>query len=83
MRRVFGVIGVGLALVAAGFFVTGCSGGLGIRIVGGINVATQSATVDFGIFVKEVMPGSLAERNGEPSLAVGIHVYRVELYSVK
>ena len=47
--------------------ITGCSSGLGIRIVGGINAATQSASVDFGIFVKEVMPDSLAARDGEPS----------------
>ena len=36
---------------------------LGIRIVGGTHM--QSSEGDFGIFVKEVLPGSLAERDGK------------------
>lgn len=36
--------------------------GLGIRIVGGYSTATS--TEDFGIFVKEVLKGSLASRDG-------------------
>ncbi len=39
----------------------GTKEGLGIRIVGG-NTAT---TEDFGIFVKEVLRGTLASRDGE------------------
>ena len=40
--------------------------GLGIRIVGGQNMALgDSKESDFGIFIKEILPGRLAERDGK------------------
>lgn len=43
--------------------ISGTHGGLGIRIVGGQRAGT-SLNSDFGIYIKEVIPGSLAERDG-------------------
>ena len=42
--------------------ISGTRAGLGIRIVGGINTTSSD---EFGIFVKEVIQGSLAARDGE------------------
>ena len=40
--------------------------GLGIRIVGGQNMPLgDSKESDFGIFIKEILPGRLAERDGK------------------
>lgn len=44
--------------------ISGTKNGLGIRIVGGRS-AKQSASDNFGIFIKEVIRGSLAERDGK------------------
>lgn len=39
--------------------------GLGIRIVGGRNIQlADGEESDFGIFVKEIIPGRLADRDG-------------------
>lgn len=43
--------------------IEGCKGGLGIRIVGGRNITSESES-DFGIFIKEIIPSSLANRDG-------------------
>ena len=43
--------------------INGTQSGLGIRIVGGQR-AGSSQESDFGIFIKEVIPQSLAERDG-------------------
>ena len=45
--------------------ITGTQSGLGIRIVGGQRVSSNQE-LDQGIFIKEVIPGSLAERDGMP-----------------
>ncbi len=44
--------------------IEGTKSGLGIRIVGGRNVTSESED-DFGIFVKEVITGSLAASDGK------------------
>lgn len=44
--------------------IQGTSKGLGIRIVGGRNVPVSDQMSTFGIFVKEVITGSLAEKDG-------------------
>ena len=44
--------------------IEGCRNGLGIRIVGGRNIASD-LEADFGIFVKEVIFNSLADRDGK------------------
>ncbi len=44
--------------------IKGTEGGLGIRIVGGRNIASESED-DFGIFVKEVIADSLAAHDGK------------------
>ena len=45
--------------------IEGTSNGLGIRIVGGRNLLfSQNKESDFGIFVKEVIKRSLAEKDG-------------------
>ena len=43
--------------------IQGCKNGLGIRIVGGRNIVSEAES-DFGIFVKEVLPNSLASNDG-------------------
>ena len=43
--------------------ISGTRDGLGIRIVGGKNVASSDES-EFGIFVKEVIKNSLAARDG-------------------
>ena len=50
---------------------------LGIVIVGGTHV--QSADGDFGIFIKHVIPGGLAESDGKFKTAVDY--YLVSLYA--
>lgn len=45
--------------------ITGTSTGLGIRIVGGRTMKVSNKESYFGIFIKEVIKGSLAERDGE------------------
>ena len=46
--------------------ITGTKKGLGIRIVGGRNVKVSDGGESyFGIFIKEIISGSLAERDGE------------------
>ena len=42
---------------------TGTRGGLGITVVGGRNV--QSSDNNFGVYIKEVIPGQLAYKNGK------------------
>lgn len=44
--------------------ISGTKKGLGIRIVGGRTVQTSDNESYFGIFVKEVIHGSLAEKDG-------------------
>lgn len=44
--------------------ITGTRDGLGIRIVGGVNTNSTEEAV-FGIFVKEVIKGSLAGKDGK------------------
>ena len=43
--------------------INGTRDGLGIRIVGGMNIASNDES-EFGIFVKEVLKNSLAARDG-------------------
>lgn len=43
--------------------IQGCKDGLGIRIVGGRNIVSEAES-DFGIFIKEVLPNSLACNDG-------------------
>lgn len=47
--------------------ISGTQSGLGIRIVGGQR-AGSSPQSDFGIYIKEVIPGSLAEKDGKALL---------------
>ena len=44
--------------------ITGTQSGLGIRIVGGQRASPSQESQNQGIFIKEVTPGSLAERDG-------------------
>ena len=44
--------------------INGCQRGLGIRVVGGRNVASDLEK-DFGIFIKQILPGSLAAQDGK------------------
>lgn len=46
--------------------ISGTQSGLGIRIVGGQRAGSSHDAV-LGIFIKEVVPGSLAERDGMPT----------------
>lgn len=43
---------------------TGTRGGLGITVVGGRNVR-YSDNNNFGVYIKEVTPGQLADKNGK------------------
>ena len=43
--------------------IQGCKNQLGIRIVGGRNIVSETES-DFGIFIKEVLPNSLASEDG-------------------
>ena len=43
--------------------INGTSNGLGMRIVGGRNMASNQES-EFGIFIKEVIKGSLAAKDG-------------------
>ena len=45
--------------------ITGTESGLGIRIVGGQRASPSQESQDQGIFIKDVIPGSLAERDGK------------------
>ncbi len=63
------VMNVSWAILAGGggellleVIISGTRAGLGIRIVGGINTTSSD---EFGIFVKEVIQGSLAASDGE------------------
>ena len=42
---------------------TGTRGGLGITVVGGRNV--RSSENNFGVYIKDVIPGQLADKNGK------------------
>lgn len=44
--------------------ISGTKSGLGIRIVGGQRASPSQESLDQGIFVKEVISGSLAEKDG-------------------
>lgn len=44
--------------------ITGTQRGLGIRLVGGRSISAGDLQSDFGIFIKQVIPGSLADRDG-------------------
>ena len=50
--------------------ITGTQSGLGIRIVGGQRASPGQEPQDQGIFVKEVIEGSLAERDGTPRQSI-------------
>lgn len=45
--------------------ISGTQKGLGIRIVGGRTVQVSDKESYFGIFIKEIISGSLAEKDGE------------------
>jgi len=44
--------------------ISGTKNGLGIVIVGGINMLSNEEA-EFGIFIKDIIKGSLASRDGE------------------
>ena len=46
--------------------IEGCKQGLGVRIVGGRSMRSMDGQEsDFGIFIKEVLKGRLAEKDGK------------------
>ena len=62
--------------------IRGCkSQGLGIRIVGGRNMTLADGRLsDFGIFVKEVIPNGLADKDGNYAVALAANYLFLSLY---
>ena len=50
--------------------ISGTQKGLGIRIVGGRTVQVSDRESYFGIFIKEIIRGSLAEKDGKTRILI-------------